>query len=589
MKKYSILLLLAMLSAASICAQSYHTVYPSGFSGYSNYFYSITPVENIPATPLGYISAGETRTSSGPMYRYPCVIRTDKNGLLTQPVNFKRLYILFDLTGTYRQGYAVGAFPMIDGQTVVVGNYYDLSGGNIEGIYWQLLNADGSVAGTTFYKYTFRGQAVKVIQSAYGGNLYVCGQSYDPFHNSSRVSVMNIDPWGNLVWSKMYDIGGNSPTDNDEAVGICELPYGPTGNVELVVAGKSYFNDAVRGQVARIFAQRMNPADGSLHAAPVLYDALADNMFRVEHIQAVTDASFGVGVLFTGAFIRNSGIQSEAWAMLTDNSISNVLWTNYYVPASSSSMYEINRASAQLTDVLGNNYFALCGNNTTVAGSWNGHVIKVDLNGNPTVSAWNNYGGAWDEVFASATHAAGSTTTMAMAGNSQIGTDIHGWIAHTNSSLAVPCSYLTDNCSANKANCSKTTTTYSDKDDAVKQNASSWPIDWFVPYPICYSAVRLADVAVEADDMIAENNNSVFSIFPNPASNQVAVNIDKLDENAKLIITDISGREVLSRQISSSETEQTIRIDFDGLLAKGLYTVTLQTSIKTKTELLIIQ
>ncbi len=589
MKKYSIFLLLAMLNAASICAQSYHNVYPSGYSGYSNYFYKITPVENIPATPLGYISAGETRTSSGPIYRYPCVIRTDKNGLLTQPVNFKRLYILLDLTGTYRQGYAIGAFPMIDGQTVVVGNYYDLSGGNIEGIYWQLLNADGSVNGTTFYKYTFHGQAVKVMQSAYGGNLYVCGQSYDPFHNSSRVSVMNIDPWGNLVWSKMYDIGGNSPADHDEAVGICELPYGPSGNVELVVAGKSYFNDPVRGQVARVFVQRMNPADGSLHAAPVLYDALADNTFRVEHIEAVTDPSFGVGVLFTGAFIRNSGSQSEAWAMLTDNSISNVLWTNYYVPASSYSMYEINRASAQLTDASGKNYFALCGNNTTVAGSWNGHVIKVDLNGNPAASAWNNYGGAWDEVFASATRAAGSTTTMAMAGNSQIGSDNHGWIAHTNSSLAVPCSYLTDNCNADKANYVKTTATYSDKEDAVKQNASSWAIDWFLPYQICYSAARLADEVAEADDVITENSDAVLHIFPNPASTQITVNIEKLEEHAKLVITDISGREVLSRQISSSETERTIRIDFDGLLAKGLYTVTLQTAIKTKTELLIIQ
>ncbi|MGL5889975.1 MAG: hypothetical protein ACRC3B_08820, partial [Bacteroidia bacterium] len=248
---FASLMLLATLGTANLCAQSYHMVYPSGFSGYSNYFYSIAPVENIPATPLGYISAGEARSSSGPMYRYPCVIRTDKNGLLTQPVNFKRLYILLDMTGNYRQGYAVGAFPMIDGQTVVVGNYYDINAADIEGIYWQLLNADGSVAGTVFYKYTHHGKAVQVIQSAFGGNLYVCGETYDPAYNTSRVSVMNIDPAGNLLWSKMYDIGGNAATDNDEAVSICEMPYGPTGNVELVVAGKSYFNDPVRGQVAR--------------------------------------------------------------------------------------------------------------------------------------------------------------------------------------------------------------------------------------------------------------------------------------------------------------------------------------------------
>ncbi|MGL5890070.1 MAG: T9SS type A sorting domain-containing protein, partial [Bacteroidia bacterium] len=532
----------------------------------------------------GYISAGEARSSSGPMYRYPCVIRTDKNGLLTQPVNFKRLYILLDMTGNYRQGYAVGAFPVIDGKTVVVGNYYDINATVIEGIYWQLLNADGSVAGTVFYKYTHHGKAVQVIQSAFGGNLYVCGETYDPAYNTSRVSVMNIDPAGNLVWSKMYDIGGNAATDNDMAVSICEMPYGPTGNVELVVAGKSYFNDPVRGQVARIFAQRMNPGDGSLHAAPVLYDALADNMFRIEHIQAVTDPSFGTAVLFTGAFIRNAGTQNEAWAMLTDNSLNNVTWTNYYVPASSPAMYQINHSSAQLTDALGNNYFTLCGSNTTAAGSWNGHVIKVDLNGNPAISGWNIYGGAWDESFAASTRAAGSLTEMAMAGTSQIGSDNHGWIAHTNSSLAVPCSYLTDNCSADKADYAKQTTTCTDKIDAEKQNASSWAYDWFVPYPICYSAVRLANEEIQHD-----NTNSEFIVFPNPATDQVTIKVNKLDEAAKLMITDITGREVISRQISSSETEQTIRIDFEGLLAKGLYTITLQTSAEIKTQLLSIQ
>ena len=64
------------------------------------------------------------------------------------------------------------------------------------------------------------------------------------------------------------------------------------------------------------------------------------------------------------------------------------------------------------------------------------------------------------------------------------------------------------------------------------------------------------------------NNNNNFSIYPNPANDVLNISIAKeLDlTNAKISLVDISGRQVLSQQIKS--TESSINIDF---LPNGIY------------------
>jgi hypothetical protein len=81
-----------------------------------------------------------------------------------------------------------------------------------------------------------------------------------------------------------------------------------------------------------------------------------------------------------------------------------------------------------------------------------------------------------------------------------------------------------------------------------------------------------------------QQDDSDFSIFPNPATSKFRLTYNASPDIFTLKIRTLSGKECLSRQIRHSETE----IPTESL-AKGVYVVTVQDQNSTKTKKLIIQ
>lgn len=85
-------------------------------------------------------------------------------------------------------------------------------------------------------------------------------------------------------------------------------------------------------------------------------------------------------------------------------------------------------------------------------------------------------------------------------------------------------------------------------------------------------------ITVNCRDGIEEINKTNLDVFPNPASGMVTLKfISSEDQNSKLILTDITGKELIQEQIAISEGENAITVDI-GHLVKGVYLVKLQTS-----------
>lgn len=85
----------------------------------------------------------------------------------------------------------------------------------------------------------------------------------------------------------------------------------------------------------------------------------------------------------------------------------------------------------------------------------------------------------------------------------------------------------------------------------------------------CLSA--LVPVTVDITTGISENNNSVAQIFPNPAHDQIQVQLKNGNGTADLILMDATGRMVLNNRINENNTT----VSLNGL-QPGVYTVTVR-------------
>lgn len=74
------------------------------------------------------------------------------------------------------------------------------------------------------------------------------------------------------------------------------------------------------------------------------------------------------------------------------------------------------------------------------------------------------------------------------------------------------------------------------------------------------------------------------SLFPNPAASKFTLKTNSSADKSTLLIYDVNGRELLSREIQNPETE--ISTEF---LTKGVYIVTIQNQMSKQTKKLVIQ
>jgi hypothetical protein len=80
------------------------------------------------------------------------------------------------------------------------------------------------------------------------------------------------------------------------------------------------------------------------------------------------------------------------------------------------------------------------------------------------------------------------------------------------------------------------------------------------------------------------NTNNTFSIYPNPADKIVNIALFKQNEELEVTITDLNGKELIHKMISSGINN----IDISNL-SKGLYFIQVRNKIISNTEKLIIE
>lgn len=95
--------------------------------------------------------------------------------------------------------------------------------------------------------------------------------------------------------------------------------------------------------------------------------------------------------------------------------------------------------------------------------------------------------------------------------------------------------------------------------------------------------IRRANITVNVDESlsITEESSNVFSIYPNPVSNWLTINLGN-HPDAKLTIHDVNGKLILERTISSN-----LQLIDVSQLQSGMYITTLSSTDKTETKRLI--
>tara|TARA_R110000744_G_scaffold334590_1_gene439874 strand:- start:400 stop:807 length:408 start_codon:yes stop_codon:yes gene_type:complete len=99
----------------------------------------------------------------------------------------------------------------------------------------------------------------------------------------------------------------------------------------------------------------------------------------------------------------------------------------------------------------------------------------------------------------------------------------------------------------------------------------------------CADSVSMAYQVLEVTGV--ETAADIFNLFPNPASETIAIELLKQQNDAVISIINMAGQEVLSRSLDSSPG-QSVEIAI-GLLPKGVYTIRLSTPSQSWQQRLI--
>ncbi|MBQ2375092.1 MAG: T9SS type A sorting domain-containing protein, partial [Bacteroidales bacterium] len=81
-------------------------------------------------------------------------------------------------------------------------------------------------------------------------------------------------------------------------------------------------------------------------------------------------------------------------------------------------------------------------------------------------------------------------------------------------------------------------------------------------------------------------NQIAVSLYPNPASDNATLDINGLNQDAKIVISDLQGRILSQEAISAGETHYTINVSN---MASGVYYIRIVTDKAVSTQKLIVE
>ncbi|MBL7712310.1 MAG: T9SS type A sorting domain-containing protein [Chitinophagaceae bacterium] len=323
------------------------------------------------------------------------VTRTNFMGQSTSAGLFNKQYRLADMAG------GAPALKVQDLHSVETqGTHYALAGSYINGagnpsfgVFFQRLNAAGTLLGTPKGYTTALGSGYtnvhvqKVIASTrFAGDFYILGYATNS-SNLNRVFVIRVDAAGTAAWSKIYMIGtGASPTEIPYDIVETDAPHPGSRVVEVLVVGEQ--RQGLAGK-ANGFLLRLDGLNGNTQNPIYFYgNAASEDILTSIKLSDNTAVDPGGNGYVLGGYSDVNG-SNDFW-FLALNQVAGVSWSKTYDYVKGSALGGDNRCSdiaEHLDNTTGQYEYFLAG---YVAKGFSGDEDVVVMRTNQTGTATPN-------------------------------------------------------------------------------------------------------------------------------------------------------------------------------------------------------
>lgn len=84
-----------------------------------------------------------------------------------------------------------------------------------------------------------------------------------------------------------------------------------------------------------------------------------------------------------------------------------------------------------------------------------------------------------------------------------------------------------------------------------------------------------------------EVSKNMFSVYPNPSNSSLTINLNQMETNVTIQITDINGRSILTQNIDTMDSDGTLKLNVSEL-PEGMYYLSINTDKGTETKIITI-
>lgn len=457
---------------------------------------------------------------------------------------------------------------------------YDLMSGGMPTAGIMKTDHDGAViwSKTLEIPVSLAGCTFEVVENA-AGNLYLWGLSKEEGTNNMRAILSEISADGEMLWSKEYDFGYNATTSYT----VNKLFILPSGDLQMMIAvydevivlKTNASGEMIWGRSSAMgppdeggknpgFEWLAVPSDGGMCASK------AENDFSLlrysEEGELMWNKTYSIGGYTHGKTIARSPNGNILIAGFVD-----------YVPHIMELSDEDGSINWVKTFVGGGSMGLLAKSHLTVMGESIildyttdlnfQYILELNADGEVTKSMKGK-----DMVFDYNKIEVASADEIYFYGGSNVGGTNYGMIHRTGDLMSESCQIIEAD--------PVTTVDYAGVvneevfDPFTSDFTDESPIE--ITLNDLQLKVRYACEVYLTDGL---DETSIVSIFPNPASNQISVVLSDDMLNSLVVITDLSGKQVLTDRIVSNQQE----IDLSPL-SNGQYVLSIQTEIGLVTE-----
>ena len=275
--------------------------------------------------------------------------RTDINGSTVGPMCFNNLYTITDITGpapamnptlVMREAHSVE----LNDQSgyAIAGGFVGGAGPNL-GVFFGIIDPNGNPSplptppiSNAMNFYPGPGYIDVHVSTIFEskknpGNLYICGYLTDAATRLNKVFALKVDQSGNLIWNRIYDLGGLSSSESAIPHAMIESPYlDPVYQQDQFIIVGEYIDNAGAANTKKGFILKIEDVYGNMYNPVKLYGSVSTDSWFTS-ITATSNpniSAVGEGFLVAGN-TKEAGANYDMWSMAIDNN-DNLIWSKRY-------------------------------------------------------------------------------------------------------------------------------------------------------------------------------------------------------------------------------------------------------------------